>query len=75
MGLEPIRLIGHRIPTPGASTGSAIIPNAREFAERHNVRKLDTLEQMGIMAPGMVGRRLNVPRVGDWIRKDKHGRW
>ena len=31
---------------------------AGEFAERHNVRKLDTLEQMGIMAQGMVGRRL-----------------
>ena len=31
---------------------------AGEFAERHNVRRLDTLEQMSIMAQGMVGRRL-----------------
>ena len=31
---------------------------AGEFAERHNVRKLDTLEQMGIMARGMENQRL-----------------
>ena len=30
----------------------------REFAGRHNVRGLDTIEQMGVVAAGMVGRRL-----------------
>ena len=31
---------------------------AGEFAERHNVRGLDTIEQMKIMARGMDGKRL-----------------
>ena len=30
----------------------------REFAGRHNVRELDTLEQMGAVVVGMVGKRL-----------------
>ena len=29
-----------------------------EFAGRHNVRDRDTLEQMGLLAAGLVGRRL-----------------
>ena len=31
---------------------------AREFARRHNARDLDTLEQMALMARGLVGKRL-----------------
>ena len=30
----------------------------REFAGRHNVRDLDTTEQMTVIANGMVGRRI-----------------
>ena len=29
-----------------------------EFAGRHNVRDRDTLEQMGLLAAGLVGKRL-----------------
>ena len=29
-----------------------------EFAGRHNIRDRDTLEQMGLLAAGLVGRRL-----------------
>ena len=30
----------------------------QEFAGRHNIRDLDTLEQMAVLARGFVGRRL-----------------
>ena len=30
----------------------------REFAGRHNIRELDTIEQMTVIANGMVGKRL-----------------
>ena len=29
-----------------------------EFAGRHNVRELDTIDQMAFLAKGMVGKRL-----------------
>ena len=37
----------------------------QEFAGRHNIRDLDTLEQMTVLARGMVGKRL---RYSDLIR-------
>ena len=36
-----------------------------EFAGRHNIRSLDTIEQLGMMALGMVGKRL---RYQDLVR-------
>ena len=36
-----------------------------EFAGRHNIRSLDTIEQMAALAVGMVGKRL---RYQDLIR-------
>ncbi len=34
-----------------------------EFAGRHNVRPLDTLEQMSALASGMVGKRLTYEQL------------
>ena len=31
----------------------------REFSGRHNIRPLDTLDQMAIVAKGLVGKRLD----------------
>ena len=37
----------------------------REFAGRHNIRDLDTIEQMTVIANGMVGKRLRYSDLKD----------
>lgn len=48
-----------------------------QFAGRHNVRDMDTLEQMQHVLAGMVGRRLlsKVPGLGRGVRLDEHTAW
>ena len=48
----------HILSCPFLKPGSPAVPYGAEFAGRHNIRLLDTLDRMLSMVAGMVGKRL-----------------